>query len=385
MATLVWIGRTKIPSAPEIPEGSRTPAVSEPTAPHEVEPTAAIEARAIVEPLLEPTEAPALVGPTAAPVVEATAPPAIEPTVAPQPPPPLVLASARPPARTVKVRTGSEPRFDASLKSGDDASLQWRLGGETVGHGQSIVLGKELTGSPGHKRLEVVVQREGSPISLRSWDVEIEAPTLRFAALEPAGRSVDLSPGAHVSFRAPVNPSESEKLAFLWQVNGESIRGADGPAYDFQPQSPGEYVVQVRATAPWGASIAHIWTLSVRPVVPTPGLSAEVEMPDPRVGAQAWIQAYCTAFEKKDVEALLALGHLTNQTEASRLRDALSSMNDLKVSCTNPSIRATGDEAVVSFDRTDRWTDPRGMTTERALPRITKRLRRADGRWVATP
>src|SRR5262249_29689359 len=189
-------------------------------------------------------------------------------------------------------------------------------------------------------------------------------------------------PGALVSFRAPVNLSEGQKLAFLWQVNGELARGADGPAYDFQPQSPGEYVVQVRATAPWGATIATTWTLSVRAVVPTPRVE---DKPDPRAGAQAWIQAYCTAFEKKDIQALLALGHLTSETEAARLRDALASMNDLRVSCTNPSIRAAGDEAVVSFDRTDRWTDPRGTTMERALPRITKRLHLANGRWVATP
>ena len=79
---------------------------------------------------------------------------------------------------------------------------------------------------------------------------------------------------------------------------------------------------------------------------------------------------------------MLALGHLTSQAEAARLRDALSSMNDLKVSCTNPSVRVSGDQAVVSFDRTDHWTDPRGTVMERALPRISKTLRRANGRWV---
>src|SRR5262249_25495230 len=156
----------------------------------------------------------------------------------------------------------SELRFDASLKNGDDESLRWQLGGETVGHGRSLVLGKEITGTPGRKRLEVLAMREGSPTRLRSWDVEIEAPQLGFGALQPANRGVERPPGALVSFRAPVNLSEGQKPAFLWQVNGEPARGADGPAYDFQPQSPGEYVVQVRATAPWGATIANTWTLS---------------------------------------------------------------------------------------------------------------------------
>jgi hypothetical protein len=383
VATLVWIARPKTTTEPK-PEAPRIPPISEPTMPREPEPTVAVEARATVAPPLEPTLAPVSAPPTNAPVVKATLAPVVEPTVAARPPP-LVLASARPTTRTVKVRTGSEPRFDASLKNGDDRSLQWQLGGETVGRGRSIVLGKEITGTPGRKRLDVVAVREGLATPLRSWDVEVEAPPLGFAALEPANRSVERPPGVPVSFRAPVNLSQGEKLAFLWQVNGEPAQGAHGPAYDFQPQSPGEYVVQVRATAPWGATIANTWNLSVRPVVPTPDLKKEVDRRDPRAGAQAWIQAYCTAFEKKDVEALLALGHLASETEAARLRDALASMNDLKVSCTNPSIRATGDDVVVSFDRTDRWTDPRGTTIERALPRITKHLHLANGRWVASP
>jgi hypothetical protein len=297
-------------------------------------------------------------------------------------PAPLVLASAKPVARTVKLRAGEEARFDASLKNGDDDSLAWRLAGQMVGRGGSVLLRKEVTATPGRKRLEVVAERDGSLVSLRGWDLDIQAPPLGFAGLEPPARNLERSPGARVSFSAPVNVSQGEKLAFLWEVNGQPARGADGPTYDFQPQGPGEYVVHVRATAPWGASIANTWTLLVRPPIPTPELRQEAARSDPRADAQAWIQSYCTAFEKKDTDALLALGHLTSQAEAARLRDALSSMNDLKVSCTNPSVRVSGDQAVVSFDRTDHWTDPRGTVMERALPRISKTLRRANGRWV---
>jgi hypothetical protein len=91
------------------------------------------------------------------------------------------------------------------------------------------------------------------------------------------------------------------------------------------------------------------------------------------------------AFQKKDTDALIALGHLSGQSEAERLREALSSMTELQVSCSNPSVRVNGDQAVVSFDRTDRWVDPRGAPMERALPRITKNLHKNNGRWVAVP
>ncbi len=280
---------------------------------------------------------------------------------------------------------GAEARFDASLKNGDDNLIEWRLGGETVGRGRTLVLGKELTATPGKKRLEIFAGRDRQRISLHYWEVQIEAPSLGFAGLEPASQTVERSYGARVSFRAPVKSAEGEKLAFLWEVNGKPARDADGPTYDFQPQGPGEYVVQVRATAPWGASIANKWTLSVRPPIPTPDLREEVAKADPRAEVQTWIEAYCAAFQKKDTDALIALGHLSSQSEATRLRDALSSMSDLKVSCSNPSVRVNGDQAVVSFDRIDRWTDPRGSPMERALPRITKNLRKNNGRWIAVP
>ena len=383
-AALLLVTRAWPPPPTRVATTSAPPVIAEPTA-EPIAPTALPEARVTAEPRIAPSPA-AVVQPTAAivaeaPTSEATAPPLVEPTV-PVHAPPLVLASAQPASRTVKLHLGDEPRFDASLRNGDDDSLAWRLGGQTVGRGRSVVLRKDATATPGRKRLEVVAERDGSLVSLRGWDLDIQPPTLGFAGLEPSGRSIERSPGGRVSFRAPVNLADDARLAFLWQVNGEPARGADGPAYDFQPQAPGEYVVQVRATAPWGASVANSWTVLVRAPVPTPELRQEIAKTDPRADAEAWIQAYCTAFEHKDTDALLALGHLTSQAEAARLRDALSSMNELKVSCTNPSVRVSGDQAVVSFDRTDHWTDPRGTVMERALPRISKTLRRDKGRWV---
>jgi hypothetical protein len=235
----------------------------------EVEPTVAVEAR--VEPPLAAISAP----PNGAPVIAVTLAPVVEPPPA-EHAEPLLLASARPTRLTVKVRTGSEPRFDVSLKNGDNGSLQWQLSGETIARGQSIVLRKEITGTPGHKHLEVLAAREGSLVRLRSWDVEIEASPLGFAALEPSNRTVERTSGTLVRFRAPVSLAGTQKPAFLWQVDGRPVRGVEGPAFDFQAQSAGEYVVQVRATAPWGESIVNIWTLSIRPpIVPTRDLKEE--------------------------------------------------------------------------------------------------------------
>jgi hypothetical protein len=348
----------------------------------------------VTPPPLRPTSLPTLAptaAPTAVPTAVATAIPTAAATVAPTVvatpvPEPLSLAEARPASRVVKLSIGNEARFDASLKNGSDDLIEWRLGGETVGRGSTFVIHQELTAAPGKKRLEIFAGRDHPRTPLRAWEVDIEAPPLGFAALEPSSQTVERSSGSRVSFRAPVKAMEGEKLAFLWEVNGKPAEEADGPTYDFQPQGPGEYVVQVRATAPWGASIANKWTLSVRPApVPTPNVREDTTKTDPRAEAQAWIEAYCVAFQKKDTDTLIALGHLSSQDEAARLREALSSMGDLKVSCSNPSVRVNGDQAIVSFDRTDRWTDPRGTPMERALPRITKTLHKTNGRWIAVP
>jgi tRNA A-37 threonylcarbamoyl transferase component Bud32 len=343
---------------------------------------------------LAPTAVPTVLAPTPAPTAAVkptepapapTAVPRVEPTVIPRPP--LALASAKPASASLKIPAGSEARFEASLKNADGASLEWRFGGKPVGQGRTLVLNRERTASPGKTKVEVIASRDSERVSLRAWDLEIEPPPIGFAKLEPAGGRIERPSGALVSFRAPIKNSDEEKLSFLWEVNGKPAGGIDGSRYDFRADSPGEYVVQVRATAPWGASIANTWKLSIKPP-PTPSVVEELKKTAPRDAreeAGAWIQAYCSAFQRKDTNALLALGHLSSQNEASRLREALEAMRGLKVSCSNPSIRVNGDQAVVSFDRTDHWTDPRGTEIERALPRITKTLQWSNGRWVAAP
>jgi hypothetical protein len=136
--------------------------------------------------------------PTAVPTAVATAIPTTVATIAPTVvatavPEPVSLAEARPASRTVKLLMGNEARFDASVKNGSDDLIEWRLGGETVGRGRTFVLRKELTATPGKKRLEIFAGRDQPRTSLRSWEVDIEAPPLGFAGLGPRARPSSLS------------------------------------------------------------------------------------------------------------------------------------------------------------------------------------------------
>jgi hypothetical protein len=225
----------------------------------------------------------------------------------------------------------------------------------------------------------------GRPERLASWTIDVAAPALRFASLEPSRTAVVRDSGSELDFAARLGPADVDGVVYEWSVNGRPASGASGPRYRFRPSNPGSYTVSLRATAPWGASVDNSWKVTVNPPPtpkPQPTAIQQASRPDPEAELRGWIAGYCGAFERKDTDALLALGHLKSRDEAQRLSDALSVMENLRLTCTNPSISVRGDEATVSFDRTDRWTDPRGNPVERSLPRITKTLRRQGSSWI---
>ncbi|MGH7857841.1 MAG: hypothetical protein ACREQY_10975, partial [Candidatus Binatia bacterium] len=299
----------------------------------------------------------------------------------PTPVPPIALASVEPSSSALRLPFRGEQVFEARVEGADSTSVSWELDGKVVGRGERFRLNEATRPKPGRHRLELVATRGRERKVLRSWQVEVAPEALRFAALQPAERALEESVGGTVRFRAPIESDAPDELSWAWEVNGRRAEGARGPSYEFAARDPGRYDVKVRAVAPSGASIDNTWTLTVsRPAVPTPAVRV-----NPEAELLGWIDAYCRAFEQRDTDTLLALGHLGSRSEAERLREALSVMRDLRLSCTNPSVRVDGDQATVSFDRTDRWMDPRGQTMERSLPRITKDLRRANDRWVATP
>ncbi|MGH7806382.1 MAG: hypothetical protein ACREQJ_18685, partial [Candidatus Binatia bacterium] len=328
-----------------------------------------------------PTAVPVVVVPTAVPVVPTEAPVIVaQPTIAPTALPVLALASAKPESRSLRIPLGGEQRFTAAVRGGDDSDLVWRVNDREAGRGASFVFSREASAEPGSRRVALAARSGGRTETLATWQVEVEAPQLAFAGTTPGFLRLEREVGSQVDFEAPVRPADVDGIRWEWSVNGERAAGASSSRYRLRTTNPGAYTVTVKASAPWGASIDKSWTLTVNKPKPTPApvvasRGAESELRD-------WISTYCGAFERKDTGKLLALGHLKTGAEAERLGEALSVMQNLTLSCTNASIRVDGNNATVSFDRTDRWTDPRGNPVERTLPRITKSLRREDSGWI---
>lgn len=98
---------------------------------------------------------------------------------------------------------------------------------------------------------------------------------------------------------------------------------------------------------------------------------------------QTWIQTYKNAWEKGDIETLKTLGQITTEEEEDRLRNHYLYVRDIKVSIQNETVEINEDkrQTIVSFDRTDEWTDERGERHRKNLPRIAKTLRKENNIW----
>ena len=98
---------------------------------------------------------------------------------------------------------------------------------------------------------------------------------------------------------------------------------------------------------------------------------------------QTWLQEYKNAWEKGDIETLKELGHISSEKEEDKLRNHYMYVHDIKVSIQNEVIEINDDnkETIVSFDRTDEWTDERGDRHKESLPRIVKTLRKENNIW----
>jgi ketosteroid isomerase-like protein len=94
------------------------------------------------------------------------------------------------------------------------------------------------------------------------------------------------------------------------------------------------------------------------------------------------IQRYRRAIEARDLPALAAIyAELPPEQQAAQRR-YFDNVRDLKVSVDNPDIAVVGDEAVVSYTRTDDFVDARTGRPMHVAVRLTKILRQQpNGEW----
>jgi ketosteroid isomerase-like protein len=93
------------------------------------------------------------------------------------------------------------------------------------------------------------------------------------------------------------------------------------------------------------------------------------------------IERYRRATEARDLRALAALyADFPPEQQAAQQR-YFDNVRDLKISIDNPDIAVVGDEAVVSYTRTDDFVDARTGRPMHVAVRLTKILRQQNGDW----
>ena len=94
-----------------------------------------------------------------------------------------------------------------------------------------------------------------------------------------------------------------------------------------------------------------------------------------------FLDRYRRATEARDVDALAALYAAFPREQRVALARYFENVRDLRITIDNVDVAVVGDEAVVSFSRTDDFVDvPTGRTLH-VSTRLTKTLRRVGGMW----
>lgn len=109
--------------------------------------------------------------------------------------------------------------------------------------------------------------------------------------------------------------------------------------------------------------------------------SAHAEDGSAEAAIRAMLERYRRATESRQIDALAALHtQFSDEQRAAQLR-YFENVRDLKVAIENVDIAVVGDEAVVSYTRTDDFADAKTGRPMHASVRVTKTLRQEQGEW----
>ncbi|OQY65593.1 MAG: hypothetical protein B6D46_12895 [Polyangiaceae bacterium UTPRO1] len=346
-------------------------------------------------------------------VVEDRRPEPAAPTAPPQqiakveePPPPEVPAAApvisgfEPRGKTVQAAPGRSTRFKVTAKDDGSAPLRyaWFVDDKAAGDGTPTL---ELTptdddeGTTREVRAEVAVGT--GPVARTAWTVTVPRAPVAITHQVPAPAEIIAALGDATDFsvEARAGRAPASALSYVWTVDKRPVHGADGPRFTYRSEHAGSTDVEVRVEAPERAAAVRHWTVRAHPrepvAVPTqvaalpPRLAPTPLAPhagsDPRRELESWIASYRDAYQRKNVDELLALG-VVKPENRSKLAAALNDLVDLEVRIARSAIDVhSPDSAVVTLTREDSF-NAGGRRQTQSID-IRKNLHKVNGSWVA--
>jgi class 3 adenylate cyclase/TolB-like protein/ketosteroid isomerase-like protein len=178
----------------------------------------------------------------------------------------------------------------------------------------------------------------------------------------------------------PVNEEEKRALLARREKNVEALRlllEAEGSTRGAAPQAP------PRPLGGGGESALPRWLASLR--LPSPSAAHAEEAGGEEPSILAMLERYRRAVEARELEALADVYvDFTAEQQAAQQR-YFENVRDLRIAIESVDIAVVGNEAVVSYTRTDDFADVRTGRPMHVSVRLTKTLRREDGTWKIAP
>ncbi|MGH8602023.1 MAG: hypothetical protein ACREXR_04375, partial [Gammaproteobacteria bacterium] len=131
-------------------------------------------------------------------------------------------------------------------------------------------------------------------------------------------------------------------------------------SFDFPKTAlPGEHNLEARVSDGAQDTATQRWNVAVLAPAPPPAIEAKPpplkKPPSPAIQeaeVKAWLDSYKSAWENKDINALIGLGEVTN-ANAEKLRGVLAGYGDFQVELIELQIQIERTRAQVSFRRAD--------------------------------
>ena len=263
-----------------------------------------------------------------------------------RPPLPPRIASAAPEATTIEIPAdgGTDLAIHpAPTGAGDEPSVEWTLDGVRAGYGERL----HVTGArPGTIRARAVVTDALGVAVAREWRIVVSPPPTVVAAV-PAQPSTTVAPP----------PKTTTTVAAV--ASTTTTRTTVPPLVPTTTEPP----VVARRTEP----------------EPAPRAASTPEI-------RSFLERYASAWRARDVEALAAIGQVTNERQAAALRRYFDGVQDFDVEVALLDVRTEGDRVIVRFTRRDRFRNPGGEMVTKESPPIEKAIvRTAGGLRFAAP
>jgi hypothetical protein len=193
----------------------------------------------------------------------------VAPPATPPPPTPTNTApritQVLPTDRSVSAREKATIEFSALAldPEGEEVAYSWSVDGKQAAQGDRFAYAADTAGK---HRIELEVTDKGGLKDSFHWEVQIDAPPVapRVAMYTPYKQRMPLYShlsrffGVEVETPGMVEPP----LQYAWKIDGRPAAGRE--LLEFKDQPPGLHEVEVRATGPSGASVAHRWVVDVQ-------------------------------------------------------------------------------------------------------------------------